>query len=167
MPQVQHSALTGAELHEPKAASGASANTIYSSDGAGSGGWKKVVAASIDTSSIKNSNKIVLNVTLNNLETAGSNFIVMPIAGSIASINSVIDQAIDADTSLVFKIASVVVTGGGITIASAGSAGGDVDTSTPTAANVLTAYQALEIVKDGVPTTAGARATLSIVLDVS
>lgn len=34
-----HSNLTGAELHEPKGASTASSNTVYVSDGAGSGSW--------------------------------------------------------------------------------------------------------------------------------
>ena len=36
---VQHSALTGAELHEPKGAAAASANTVYVATGAGSGAW--------------------------------------------------------------------------------------------------------------------------------
>ncbi len=36
---VQHSALTGAELHEPKGAAAASANTVYVANGSGSGAW--------------------------------------------------------------------------------------------------------------------------------
>lgn len=36
---VQHSALTGAELHEPKGAAAASANTVYVANGSGSGSW--------------------------------------------------------------------------------------------------------------------------------
>ncbi len=36
---VQHSALTGAELHEPKGAAAASANTVYVATGSGSGAW--------------------------------------------------------------------------------------------------------------------------------
>jgi hypothetical protein len=39
MPDVQHSTLTGAELHEPKGISGASSNETYVADGAGSGAW--------------------------------------------------------------------------------------------------------------------------------
>lgn len=41
MPDVQHSALTGAEQHEPKGADSASVDTVYVSDGAGSGTWRK------------------------------------------------------------------------------------------------------------------------------
>ena len=36
---VQHSALTGAELHEPKGAAAATANTVYVANGSGSGAW--------------------------------------------------------------------------------------------------------------------------------
>lgn len=39
MPDVQHSSLTGAELHEPKGISGASSNETYVANGAGSGSW--------------------------------------------------------------------------------------------------------------------------------
>jgi hypothetical protein len=39
MANVQHSALTGAELHEPKGAAAATSKQIYISDGAGSGTW--------------------------------------------------------------------------------------------------------------------------------
>lgn len=36
---VQHSALTGAELHEPKGAASATANYVYVANGSGSGAW--------------------------------------------------------------------------------------------------------------------------------
>lgn len=39
MASIQHSALTGAELHEPKGADAASAGEVYVADGAGSGVW--------------------------------------------------------------------------------------------------------------------------------
>jgi hypothetical protein len=42
MANVQHSALTGTDLHEPKGVAAASANRVYVSDGAGSGSWAKV-----------------------------------------------------------------------------------------------------------------------------
>ena len=47
MPDVQHSALTGAEQHEPKGADSASVDTQYISDGAGSGTWKKAEADNV------------------------------------------------------------------------------------------------------------------------
>lgn len=41
MANVQHATLPEAELHEPKGASTASADSFYVSDGAGSGSWKR------------------------------------------------------------------------------------------------------------------------------
>lgn len=53
MATIQHSALTGADLHEPKGAAGASANTVYVATGAGSGTWKKVVPGdSVDATGV-------------------------------------------------------------------------------------------------------------------
>lgn len=42
MPTIEHSALTGSELHEPKGAPSASSNQFYLSDGVGSGTWTYV-----------------------------------------------------------------------------------------------------------------------------
>ena len=46
MANVQHSALTTTDLHEPKGASTASANQVYVSDGVGSGAWQDYVLSS-------------------------------------------------------------------------------------------------------------------------
>ena len=42
MATIAHSSLTVAELHEPKGVASASANTVYSATGSGSGTWQKV-----------------------------------------------------------------------------------------------------------------------------
>lgn len=42
MANVEHSALTGSSLHEPKGVAAASANTVYVADGAASGSWTTV-----------------------------------------------------------------------------------------------------------------------------
>ena len=39
MPNIEHSSLTAAELHEPKGVATASAGDVYVADGAGSGSW--------------------------------------------------------------------------------------------------------------------------------
>jgi hypothetical protein len=41
---ANHADLTGAELHEPKGVSGATVDTVYKADGAGSGAWAKVAS---------------------------------------------------------------------------------------------------------------------------
>lgn len=43
MPDVAHSALTDPNLHEPKGAAAAAADSFYVADGAASGSWKKRV----------------------------------------------------------------------------------------------------------------------------
>jgi hypothetical protein len=40
MANVDHSAITDPNIHEPKGVASATANTIYEADGAGSGAWK-------------------------------------------------------------------------------------------------------------------------------
>lgn len=44
-----HSALTGNNIHEPKGANTASANTVYVADGLGSGNWQKISTAQVAT----------------------------------------------------------------------------------------------------------------------
>lgn len=39
---IQHNALTGADLHEPRGIASASSGSVYVANGAGSGSWQKV-----------------------------------------------------------------------------------------------------------------------------
>ena len=167
MPTILHSNLTGAEQHEPLGVDGASANTVYVGDGAGSGTWQKISTAEVDTS-FKNTNKVVLNINITDLSTAESHYVVSPIAGDIEELYSVRDKAIaTADTTIAAKIATVSVTGGLLTLAYSGSAAGDVDQATPSGANTVTAGQTIEFVCGGETNTSGAHAHLSILMDVS
>lgn len=47
MANVEHSTLTGTDLHEPKGVAAAAANRVYLSNGAGSGSWTTVPAAAL------------------------------------------------------------------------------------------------------------------------
>ena len=110
---------------------------------------------------------IILTAEITDVSTSGSSWVVCPIAGDIVAIYSVIDGAIaTANASLTFEIGGVAVTGGSITIAYSGSAAGDVDSCTPTAANSLTEGQALELITSGASTNT-VTATLTIVIDVT
>jgi uncharacterized sodium:solute symporter family permease YidK len=89
------------------------------------------------------------------ISSGASSWVIAPVAGTISKIYTVIDGAIiTVDAGISFEIATVAVTGGGITIAFTGSAAGTVDSATPTAANVVTAGQAIEIITDGASTNA-------------
>lgn len=164
---VNHKDLTTTALHEPKGVAGASASNVYVANGSGSGTWQKVSVSQIDAT-LKNVNKIILNLCIDDISTATSYFIVSPIAGDIEKIWSVIDQAIaTTDTTLTAEIAGTAVTNGAITIAHSGSAAGTVDSATPSGQKTLTAGQPIEIICGGETNTSNPRAHLSIVVDVS
>jgi hypothetical protein len=154
MANVQHSALTGAELHEPKGASGASADTVYSSDGAGSGSWVKVDAANIDTTSIFNINTFQISRTIADVSTAETIYIPTPHAITVEKAVSVMDGAITgSDATITLKnSAGTPMTGGAMTIAVSGSGSGITDTVTPTGNNTISADSFFTIETDGAST---------------
>ena len=51
MPTIEHSILSGSEIHEPKGAATASSNQTYVADGAGSGTWAEPEPKDIDGAS--------------------------------------------------------------------------------------------------------------------
>ena len=94
-------------------------------------------------------NKVYVGAEITDISTASSHWTVSPVAGTITKIYSVIDgTTATAAAVLTFEIGGVAVTGGTVTIADASSAG-DVDSATPTAANTVTAGQAIECITDG------------------
>lgn len=138
MATVQHSALPNAELHEPKDVSGAAINTTYVADGAGSGDWGQAPYT------------YVVTYVFEDISTADTNYVVAPVAGNIVNIYSVIDGAIaTSDCALSFAIGGTPITSSGITITQSGSAAGDIDSSTPTADNTLSAGSRIDITSDG------------------
>jgi len=158
MTTIQHRDIEDAQLHEPKGAASASAGEVLTANGAGGSSW----------TAINNANKIVLNLHHDDISTNTSHFVVSPMAGTVETIWSVIDTAIaGGDTVLTASIGGTPITGGAITITESGSAAGDVDSCTPSAANTVAAGQAIEVESDGVTTTSGACAHLTIVIDVS
>ena len=135
---VEHSTLTGSDLHEPKGAAAANSAEIYVANGSGGGAWTA------------HNNKVVLNTRIDNISAASSAWVVTPVAGTIAKVYSVISGAITSgDATLTAKIATVSVTNGVITVANSGSAAGTVDSATPSGANTVTLGQAIEIATDG------------------
>lgn len=135
---VEHSALTGSDLHEPKGIASANSGELYVADGAGSGAFTEGL------------NKVYLNVQVTDISTAASFWVVSPVAGTITKIYSVINGAIiTADAILTAEIGGTLVTDSTVTIDQGTSAAGIVDSATPSAANTVTAGQAIEIITDG------------------
>ena len=77
-------------------------------------------------------------------------YVIAPHAGTIAKIWTVIDGAVStADITITAAIGVTGVTNGVVTIATAGSAAGDIDSATPSAANTVTAGQAINLTVTG------------------
>ena len=140
---VEHSTLTGSDLHEPKGASSASTGQIYIANGSGSGTWTA------------HHNRCVLTVRIDDISSADIVYVVTPIAGTISKIYSVINAAITSgDATVTAKLGSTALTNGAITIAHSGSAAATVDSCTPTANNTVTVGQAITLQTDGGSTNA-------------
>lgn len=95
----------------------------------------------------------VITVNMADISTASSVFVAPGAAATFIGLTSIIDGAITgADAGISTEIDTVAVTDGSITIANVGSAAGIVDSATPSALNVLTADQGVEIITDGAST---------------
>jgi hypothetical protein len=157
MANVEHSSLTGSDLHEPKGIASAAANAVYVATGAATGTWTVQ----------NNLNKMILNCTLPDIDADAAAWVVCPIAGTISKVYTVIDGTIaTSDAVITTKIGGTAVTNGAVTITASGSAAGDVDEATPTAANSVNAGQAIEFENDLAATNA-VTVTITCVIDVS
>lgn len=74
-------------------------------------------------------------------------------AGTITALRTVLKAGAVStnDAVCTFKIGSTAITNGAITITASGSAAGDVDSATPSAANTFTAEQYLAVTVSGTP----------------
>jgi hypothetical protein len=134
---------------------GESVDNFFEQPGTGSRDNKAVLGGSVETATGQNLKTKLVVVPIGDISTAGSVWAVPGIAGTIVKISNVIDTTITtANAGLTFEIGGTAVTDAAITIAFSGSLPGTVDQSTPSALNVITAAEAIEIVKDGLSTVA-------------
>lgn len=95
-------------------------------------------------------NYYYLTVQLADISTASSCYVPIPHDGYVTKIYSVINGAIGtADCVITAYKGGTALTNGVITVATSGSAAGDVDSCTPTAGNNFTAGQMLTITTGG------------------
>jgi len=166
MANVQHKNLTTTELHEPKSADSAAANTVYVFNGSGSGTAQKIAPSQIATS-VNNVNIHTLNYDFEDISTAASKWLVVPFAGDVQKIWSVLHTVITgANCGFTFEIGGTAITNSAITLTQSGSAVGDVDSSTPTGAKTFTAGQPIEIISDGASTGA-VNVTFTFEMDIA
>ena len=96
-----------------------------------------------------------LNAQILDISAGGQAYFVVPAAGKIISIQTVIANAITTgDAVLTASINGTAVTGGAITVANAASAAGDVDEAIPTALNDVIRGDAIDVASDNGSTVA-------------
>jgi hypothetical protein len=93
--------------------------------------------------------------------------VVAPVAGDITDLQSVLQEAALAtgDATLTFSINGTPVTGGVITITQSGSAAGDVDSATPSAANTVAIDDVIECTVGGTNTDTDAFAEVTLKIE--
>lgn len=95
-------------------------------------------------------NKFYLSLDIADGSAEAVYYLLSPVAGTISKIYSVTDAAVGtADITITAAIGATGVTNGVITIATAASAAGDIDVATPTAANTITAWAAINFTVTG------------------
>ncbi len=114
-----------------------------------SGGALKIGGVQVSASAAE-INETILSLDIADGSADADYFLVSPHAGAISKIYSVIDGPVGtADITITASIGATPVTGGVVTIATSESAAGDVDVATPSAANVVTAGQAIKLTVAG------------------
>lgn len=109
-------------------------------------------------------NEYSLTVDMTDISAGGSVWVAVPHAGAITKLYSVINGAITVgDATITLELGGTEVTDSTLVIANSGSAAGIVDSSTPSALNVVAAGDAIEVISDAGSTDA-CRATFTIVI---
>ena len=140
-----------------------------------SGGELEVAGVTVDentlalnglTASATELNEYALTLDIADGSAEGVYYLVCPHAGAIKKIHSVIDGAVStADITITAAIAGTPVTNGVVTIATAASGAGDVDVASPTAANVVTAGQAISLTVTGGGAGGSPRVHVAVVIE--
>ena len=129
-----------------------------------SGGALKIGGVQVSASAAE-INETILSLDIADGSADADYFLVSPHAGAISKIYSVIDGPVGtADITITASIGATPVTGGVVTIAMAGSAAGDVDVATPSAANVVTAGQAIKLAVAGGGSDGSPRVHVAVVI---
>lgn len=142
MANVNHSALTDPYLHEPKGAAAATSGQVYVANGAASGAWANLDAATT----------YIISGVIDDISTAATVYIPTPEAGTVKQVTTVLDGTIATSAVAVVVKNAAAATMGTITVNDAGSAAGDIDSVTPASNNTFTANSFVTIATDGAST---------------
>jgi hypothetical protein len=135
-----HSALTGADLHEPKGADTAAVGEVYVADGLGSGAWVNPPYA--------------VSALINDVSTAATVYVPIPFAGTVVKVVTVLAGSLTTANATVTVKNAAGSSMGTLTITQSGSAAGDIDVLNPVSNNTVTNDSRISIETDGASDTA-------------
>lgn len=160
---IQHASITDPQIHEPKGASTATADTVYVANGSGSGSWQKVDLDVLDTAGVYGGvesqiagggievpGRLFLTAVLADVSTASS--VIIPIIQdcTVVGASVVLGGAITtADATVSFKNAANADMGTPVTVEFSSSSKGDQYAFTATGNNVLIGPTWIEVATDG------------------
>lgn len=136
---VEHVTLTDPNLHEPKGVASASAKEVYVADGSGSGDWLPVVEQV----------PFVVSGVIPDISTSDTVYIPIPSASRITKLVTVLGGAISTANAIITAKNSGGSTMGTITVSTASSAEGDVDSQDISTNNVTSSNDYITIETDG------------------
>lgn len=148
-----HKDLTGADLHEPKGQAASAIDTVYVSDGAGSGTHKKITESVLDLTDIESPNSVYMTVTIPDVSTASAIIVPVPETMALASARLVLGGAITIANATVTFTRNDASSMGSQVVAYSGSAEGTGFTFTPGVNQTVTGPGYLKITTDGGSTT--------------
>lgn len=145
-----HKDLTGSDLHEPKGAAGAAANTLYVFDGSGSGSVQKITEDSLDLTSVESPNIYRLTGVIPDVSTASSILIPIPETSEFLSARVVLGAAITtADAVISFVRDDGSSFGSNVTVLQSGSAEGTGFDFSATLNQIVTGPGYIKVSTDG------------------
>jgi len=137
MANVEHSALTGSDLHEPKALAGQTAGKVYVSNGSNSGAWT--------------ARQDLITVHIHDISTATDIYVPIINAGTVSKLQTVTSAAMAGSDLIITAYNSSSASMGNLTVTQSGSAAGDVDVLSPSSNNTVTAGSYIRINGNGGP----------------
>lgn len=145
---IQHSAIVDASRHENKGADAASNDTVATITSHATV-WKKLTVANLDTAAFFRTNKFILSCRIDDVSTAGSVKLCVPVTATLTRVTSTLQGAIASVDSVLTVTNHSGGSAGTITVAFTSSAAGDVDQLSPVSNNTFTAGQIVTIATDG------------------
>lgn len=145
---VAHSTLTGADLHEPKGAETASANTTYIANGAGSGSWRKITLNDLNTANTF-VNFYTLSAVILDISTPSTIIVPVPFDGELSFIATALGGTITTADSVVTLTQNGLATIDTITVDFATSAEGEGAVLTTSSNNTFSQGEFIKITTDG------------------